>query len=80
MKTMTISGRAKGINTLLRLARRKNLILRAADGHEFVLAELDDFDREIQLVRQNKQLMAFLERRAKRPKTVPIKEVKAELL
>jgi hypothetical protein len=80
MKTVAISGRAKGINALLRLARGKNLILRAEDGHEFVLAELDDFDREIRLARQNKQLMAFLERRAKQTTAVPINEVKAELL
>ncbi len=80
MKTVAISGRAKGINSLLRLARRKNLILRASDGHEFVLAEVDDFDRETHLARQNKQLMVFLERRAKQTKTIPIKDVKAELL
>jgi hypothetical protein len=33
------------------------------EGREFVLAELDDFDREIELVRQNDALMALLRAR-----------------
>ena len=47
MKTVTISRRAKGINALLKKARRQNLIVRSPDGHEFVLAEVDDFNREM---------------------------------
>ena len=79
MKTVTIPRRAKGINALLEQARRRNLILRSADEHEFILAELDDFDREIELTRQNKELMALLDQRAKQTKTIPLDEVKAEL-
>ena len=79
MKTVTISRRARGINALLEQARRRNLILRSADGHEFILAEVDDFDREIELTRQNKELMALLDQRAKQTKTIPLDEVKAEL-
>jgi hypothetical protein len=79
MKTVTISRRARGINALLEQARRRNLILRSADGHEFILAEVDDFDREIELTRQNKELMALLDQRAKQTKTIPLDEVKAKL-
>ena len=79
MKTVTISRRARGINALLEQARRRNLILRSADGHEFILAEVDDFDREIELTRQNKVLMALLDQRAKQAKTIPLDKVKAEL-
>jgi len=79
MKTVTISRRARGINALLDQARRRNLILRSADGHEFILAEVDDFDREIELTRQNKELMALLDQRAKQTKTIPLDEVKAEM-
>ena len=79
MKTVTVSKRAKGINALLKQARRQNLILRSPEGHEFILAELDDFNREIELTRQNKQLMEMLVRRAKQTKTIPLKEAKAQL-
>lgn len=55
------------------------MILRSPDGREFILAEVDDFDREIELTRQNKELMALLDQRAKQTRTLPLDEVKAEL-
>lgn len=79
MKTVIISKRARGINELLKEARRENLIIRSPDGHEFILAEVDDFDREIALTRQNKELMELLDQRARQTKTVPLGEVKAQL-
>ena len=79
MRTVTVSARSKQLNALLEQARRENIILRTADGTEFILAEIDDFNREIELTRQNKKLMEYLETRAKQPKTVPLAEVKKEL-
>jgi PHD/YefM family antitoxin component YafN of YafNO toxin-antitoxin module len=79
MKTVTISKRAKRINELLKRARRQNLIIRSPDGHEFILAEVDDFNREIVLTRENRRLMELLDRRARQTKTVPLNEAKARL-
>ena len=79
MKTVYISPRSKSVNTLLHQAKRKSLILRSADGFEFILAEVNDFDREIELTRKNKKLMAFLEERAKETKTVSAAEARARL-
>jgi hypothetical protein len=74
MKTITISHNAKSIIDLLHQARIENLILRSPDGVEFILAEIDDFDREIALTRQNKELMELLDRRARQTKTIPLKK------
>jgi hypothetical protein len=79
VKKITVSRRARGINSLLKQARRENLIIKAPDGDEFILAEISDFDREIELTRHNKKLMKFLENRARQTKTVPLAEVKAQL-
>ena len=57
----------------------ENIILRADDGSEFILAEIDDFDREIELTRQNRKLMEYLEARARQTKTLPLAKVKTEL-
>ena len=46
---------------------------------EFILAEIDDFNREIELMRQNKKLMKLLDARAKQTKTVPLAQAKTEL-
>ena len=79
MKIVAISKESKGINELLRKARRENIVIRSHDGTEFILSEIDDFNREIELTRQNKRLMRFLELRAKQTKTIPLSEVKAQL-
>lgn len=79
MKTVKISRRAKTLNALLYRARRENFVLRSPDGDEFILAQIDDFDREIELTRQNKQLMKFLERRARQNATVSLAEAKRQL-
>ena len=79
MKTVAVSSRAKTIHTLLRKAQRGGLILRSPEGREFILAEIDDFDREIELTRKNKKLMKLLDERAKQTKTISLEEVKMQL-
>jgi hypothetical protein len=47
---------------------------------EEALAEIDNFNREIELTRQNKELMAFLETRAQQTKTVSAAEARKIVL
>ena len=79
MKTIKVSRQARTLNALLQRARRENIILRSADGEEFILAEIDDFNREIELTRRNKQLMKLLESRAKQKNTISLEETKRQL-
>lgn len=50
-----------------------------ADGVDFFVAEINNFDAEIEVTRQNKELMAFLTDRAKQTKTLSAAEVRARL-
>ncbi len=79
MRTVPISTKSRTLHALLKQARKENIILRAADGAEFVLAEIDDFNREIELTRQNKKLMRYLDARAKQVKTVPLARARTAL-
>jgi hypothetical protein len=45
-------------------------------GEEFILAEVDDLNREIELARQNRALMRFLDSRARQTETVSSEEVR----
>jgi hypothetical protein len=45
----------------------------------FVLAKVDDFDREIELARQNDKLMAYLDERARERATILLDDFKKEL-
>jgi len=79
MKTVAVPPQAAEINELLDQAREDELLVRTADGSEFLLSAVDDFDQEIARTRQNAKLMALLDERAKQPKTIPLDEVKRQL-
>lgn len=79
MKTVAVPARSKNINALLKRARKENIVLRTKDGMEFILAEIHDFNREVELARQNRKLMKFLETRAKQTRTIPLAKVRADL-
>ena len=76
MKTVHISQRAKSITALLNEPRSENLVLTLADGSEFILAEIDAFDHEVKLTRQNQPLMELLKQRAQQPKRVSLAEAR----
>jgi hypothetical protein len=79
MKTVDLSHQQPTVLELLKLAGGENLLLRTPDGREFVLAEIDDFDKELESIRQNQELMDFLEERSREPATRTLREVRDEL-
>ncbi len=79
MKTIAVPPQAAEINELLDQAREDELLVRTADGSEFLLSAVDEFDQEIARTRQNAKLMALLDERARQPKTIPLDEVKRQL-
>ena len=79
MKTVAIPPQAVEVNSLLEQARDEDVLVRTADGAEFVVMAVDDFDQEITKTRQNARLMAMLDERAKQAQTLPLREVKRQL-
>jgi hypothetical protein len=79
MKTVNIPTQAKTVTALLKKAQRGGIILRSPEGQEFILAEIDDFNREVDLTRKNKALMKFLDARGKQTKTVKAVDVQKQL-
>jgi hypothetical protein len=79
MKTVTIPPQATDVNVLLEQARQEDILVRAADGAEFILTAVEDFDHELARTRQNAKLMALLDERAKQMQTIPLEEVKRQL-
>ena len=74
-----ISTPQKNIHLFLKKAQRGGLILRSPGGQEFILAEINDFNREIELTQENKALMKLLDARGKQTKTVKTAEFKKQL-
>jgi len=78
MRTVVLA-ESTTLKTLLALAKENNIILKTPDGEEFILAEIDDLDKEIELVRKNEELMNLLDHRAKETRTFTLKQVKEQL-
>jgi hypothetical protein len=79
VKTVEITSGSVDIAALLAQARQEDLIVRLADGTEFLVVAVDDFDHELALTRGNEKLMSFLDARARQTQTVPLDAVKRQL-
>jgi hypothetical protein len=79
MKTIDLSQTSGDIAHLLEQARQDDLVVRLADGSEFLLVALDEMDQEVAKSRSNPRLMALLEARAAQSATIPLDEVKRRL-
>ena len=79
MKIVELTTIAPALAELLELASEDTLILKTSEGREFVLAEVDDFDTEIDLVRQNEELMTLLAERSREKKTYTLQQVREQL-
>lgn len=78
MKTIA-SDRVSSLGQLLDLAGEDTVLLRTPEGREFILAELEDFGAEVEAVRQNRDLLAFLDERSRELKTYSMAEVRRKL-
>jgi hypothetical protein len=79
MRTITVPANATEVNAILAQARQEDILVRTADGEEFMLTAVDAFDEEIVRTRRNEKLMALLDQRAKQTTTIPLEEVKRQL-
>lgn len=76
MKTIELAKTAPEIANLLDQARDDDLVVRLADGSEFLLVSIDEFDQEVARTRANPKLMRLLEERARQAETVSWEEAK----
>jgi hypothetical protein len=86
MKMIDLSEQTIDITHILELAREGPVVLIAADGREYVVAEADDFDREVEQLRNSLAFQRFLDERSayktnKRriPLEAVVHEIEAEL-
>ena len=79
MKTIKVTENSLNLEAILNLASKENILLETPEGREFVLAEIENFDREVELTRQNQELMNFLDERSREQKTVTLNQVRQQL-
>lgn len=79
MKTIQVSDPQPSLSGVLEIARGENVVLRLDDGETFLLAEIDDLERDLELTRRNEELMALLDSRSAQEPTFTLEQVRQEL-
>ena len=65
MKTILVTEDLVLLAVLLDRAGEEALLLQTQDGREFISAQIDEFGREVELTRQNPEVMALLDERGR---------------
>jgi hypothetical protein len=82
MKLINLAEQPVDITQVLELAQEGPVILRAADGREYLLAETDDFDREVEQLRNSSAFQRFLDQRSAyqtRKRRIPLDGIRQEI-
>jgi hypothetical protein len=79
MKTINLNKETLNIADLINLARKEPVLLLAPDGQQFLLAEVDDFEREVDILRTSPAFQQFLDERSSSKHRIPLEELEREI-
>ena len=78
MKKVNVTA-ASTLAELLDLAEAEGVLLKTPEGREFILSEVDDFEAEVEALRQNPELLEYLDERWRDQETYTLDEVRKKL-
>ena len=79
MKMIDLEKERLDLDGLIKLAHCEPVLLVTADGKEFCVAEVDDFEREVEALRSSKAFQRFLDERSACSKRFSLAEIEAEI-
>jgi hypothetical protein len=79
MKTIKLNASKPTLSQLLKRAEKENLVLCAGDDRVFVMAEIDRSRKQVKLVRESKELGAWLEEHFREGGKHTLAEVRKQL-
>ena len=79
MKRVDLRTEKIEMTQLLGLARESTVLVIASDGREFLVAEADDFEAEVEAFRNSRRFQSFLDERVSDPSRIPIEELEKEI-
>ncbi len=79
MRTVELVTKGASVEELLSMARQENVLVTTEDGESFLISSADDFDTEVQLLRQNHKFLAMLDKLKRDRETIPLEEVEMSL-
>lgn len=80
MKVVDLTASQNSLADLLKIARQEAVILRGASHGGFVPAPIDEFDMEVELLRNNQEFMAYPDGLFKQKATIPLEDIEKDYL
>jgi hypothetical protein len=79
MKVVELADSHPSIEEVIELAEDELVVLRRPDGTVYVLSKVDDFDVEVELLKNNPEFMAFLAQLSQEKETISLEDLRKEL-
>ena len=79
MKIIDLGHTHPTLDEVMGLAQTELVVLRQPDGSVFALSPVDDFDVEVELLKNNPEFMAFLQQLSQEEATISLQDLRKEL-
>ena len=79
MKIIDVGQAQPTLEEVMGLAQEELVVLRKPDGSVFALSHVDDFDVEVELLKNNPEFMAFLKKLSQEEATISLQDLRKEL-
>ncbi len=79
MKVVEIEKSHPTLDEVINIADQETVILRKSGGKMFVLSQVDEFDAEVELLKNNKKFIQFMKELSQEKPTISLSDLKKEL-
>lgn len=79
MKSVDLLRERVGLQQVIHFAEKEPVLLMTGDGHEFILSQADNFEAEVESLRNSLKFQSFLDRRMKSQVRIPIEDIEREV-
>lgn len=79
MKSVDLRSESVDLSQLLHMAEDDAVLVVTEEGREFIVAEADDFDAEVEALRKSARFQSFLDRRMSDKGRIPIDDIEKEV-
>ena len=64
---------------MIGIARKEPVLALTSDGEEFIFSQADDFEKEVESLRNSQTFQKFLEERSQCKARIPLSEIEREI-
>lgn len=79
MRTIELTECYITLDELLEIAYTETVVLCKSGSRKFIVAPVDEFDLEVESLRNNKEFMAYLDEISEQKATIPFEDVEKKL-